>query len=1087
MKLQNNKFLIYFSAFIVFLPQVTLAQLAPVATAAKMIAEETGGMAESFGAKSLRYVQYPSGEVFMNLLDKDGQLIKRFVIPKAAPEAMAAARPSTLMQKIGKMRADRMNAGKTVVATGKVATKAWNALNQPEGTFEPLIPKLARNLKANKQAILKKSATSAVQARDVAIQELYNFPFEAFTFFVALGAQSTMDLVFNYNNNPVAYDQLLDSQTNPVGQLGFAAFMVSRGLSTTALQSAMDSKRLRNYLPMLGMSVGYLAQQVVTDFATVPGLAESMKACASADLSSCDKAYDLLTTSGLNMMPSLVSMMGATLLVGVTKTVGMSLAAKTAETVAVNAGKMAMGRTVRVVGLRIGMALLTDTNAVGWTINGLMWTEQIAEMAGFIDTSSWIEVPLTHLWNNYEMVGPDLKKINAKIVQNVKNNNFSHMPDDLQKFGQLMNAWRENNSAQTMNAHNQWTTFLEQLSTKYNLAKKFYQDFTDDLWRFRFQPNSGETIDISRKFPLYGVKLPTGKDVPYYGYLNLPDEREADQIKTLNSAANIIYQQIGRRVNKLTDDQVRDLIQDIQQSNPLQRFLTMPDATWVDKLSDEELSYLVELNNDFASDDLVTLKRGIDVLNMLTWNYQHPNDAAPSLGDNSQPMLAATLKAQGLYSENLMLDGMDPDKKSKMTPGCEAFLNALVDKVVGHATPLMEPGSGILHILATMYASLNYKNAYPDLFHYVDTALPTEYLTIAMVTGPDAQKENLIKSNMRGFKADFIPPRIITNDLGDPQGVLRNLDSNPANQKSYLYDLFHLGFGGSQAQAADGSLPNPFEILQSPSTSPWIFGYSPDNGAKGTNIQTWWSSVVEPQYMKAWTDYENKYRSIVISLYNDLWKDKMEWSNPTPFSSGLIKSTDQENMLYLSMLWHFAGDPKKSPYASAFTDLQAASQKLEARLKGILQVVPDRNPRATRGNGIGYKTVITHIPATDLDAADKDFKAKIKDLIENKLMKDPQNSSDAIQKTLKALEKSMFDSYALLVNYGKIINTASYKSRLDKDGNDTGAAPVKLQGAPTTTNQFRTDLGDATANADDGSVDGDILSNPDQNQNNGNN
>jgi hypothetical protein len=1045
MKLKNHKFVIYFSAFLVFLPQVTLAQLAPVATAAKMIAEESGGLAEMFGAKSIRYVQYPSGEVAMNILDKDGQILKRFMMPKAAPEALAAARPSTLMQRIGK-------------------------------------------LKANKNAILKTAAASAAQARDVAIQELYDFPFQAFTFFVALGAQSTLDLVFNYNNNPMAYDQLLDSQSNPIGQLGFAAFMVSRGLSTTALQSAMDSKRLRSYLPMLGMSVGYLAQQVVTDFATVPGLAESMKACAAADLSSCDKAYGLLTTSGLNMMPSLASMMGATLLVGITKTVGMSVAAKTAETVAQNAGKMAMGKTIRVVGFRIGMGVVSYGNEVGWVVNGLMWAEQVAEIAGFIDTSSWIEVPLTHLWNNYEMVGPDLKKIQAKIVQNVKSNNFSSMPDDLQKFGQLMNAWRENNSAQTMNAHNQWTGFLDQLSAKYNLAKKFYQDYLDDAWRFRFQPDNGETIDMNRKFPLYGVKLPNGQDVPYYGYLNLPDEREADQVTTLHSVANYIHKQIGRRVLPLTDAQVQALVQDIQQSNPVERLLSMPDPTWVDKLSPEELKVLVELNTDFASDDLMTLKRGIDVLNMLTWSHQHPADQPQPLGDQSQSVLAANLKQQGLYSENLMLDEMDPSKKLKLSPELEAVLNELVDKVVGHATPLTEPGAGLLHILATMYSSLGYKNAYSDQFHYVDTTLPTEYLAIAMVTGPDAQKESVIKDNMRGFKADFLPPRVITSSLADPLGdrlVLRNLDpQDPTSQKSFYQDLFHLGFVGSQAQTADG-FANPFEILLSPSTSPWIFGYSPANGAKGTNVQKWWSSVVEPQYVNAWSDYENKYRTIVISLYKDLWKDSIEWSNPTTFSSGLIKSTDQENMLYLSMLWHFAGDPKKNPYASAFSNIQAASQKFEARLKGILQVVPVQNKNMTRGKGISYKTVITHIPAIDLDAVDKDFKAKIKDLIENKLMQDPQNSSDATQKTLKALEKSMFDSYALLVNYGKIINTASYKSRLDKDGNDTGDSAVALQGAPSTANQFRAGLSAATANTDDGSVDGDLLSDP--NQNNGNN
>ncbi len=1016
----SNQVLIYFIALTMMIPQTAFAGIGSFFSSAEQVTVKTlsvgmpAGTAENLGLKTAALSLSSEGSLVLRFLDKDGELVREFQIAKSSAEVLAESKPSNILVQMGKLRASQGHKG-----AGQFATTSLKAIGK------------------------------------ITAAQLMRFPIEAFTFFLALGAVSTQDLIFNYSSNPLAYDQLLNGQMDPINQLGFAAFMVTNGLTTQALSSVVKSQNLHAFIPFLGMTTGFTASRIVSEFGNLPGLQDCAKHGKPAD---CDKAYQAFINfnypkMGLSMAPSLVSMLASTLLLGLTKSVGTSLtlaaAGAATDFIVKKAAGTLTGKAIKIVGLKI----LLSFNEVGVTVNLLLWGEQIAELAGFLDTSSWIEVPLTHMWNNAVTVGPDVNTTGLQIYQLLKDNKLDAIPDALQKFSQVMDSWRENNSMNALSAHNQWVNFLSQLSAQYDYAMRFYSDMIGDVWHYKYKQDSQgiKPTDILRLYPLYGVKLPSGADVPVNRYLGAQKDVEDDQVQTLHN------------VSALMD-----------------KYMT----SWLDTVSPEEKQLFIEMRNDFASSDMVVLGRGLDILNMLTWHHQHPTSSSDDpVGPHSPRCIAKRLQAANVYSNNLMYDGIGAPSYSGLSPDMEQVLDYIVDHKVGHATPFLQPGEGYLHALAAEYEKQEgLINLFPKEFIGANTPTGPEYLLTSMLFGPQPDgKNSLVHTTFTGFRNSFIPPSVMGRELPEPTAVMRDLDQSDSNKTSSCdSDIYHLVVQDVPVKAKDGGYANPIDIIQSNLVPTEVAGLAPappfvgppapdaavnalggDDSPKSA-VDIWWTKNVETQYVNAWKDYAKKYQPIIDDLYKDMWQDYAEVTNNTTYSNGLIRSLDQEISFYFSILWRYAANPPgtvladvpgftksangriamESIYGPAVVGIQKTGRELEAQLKSIIVETPHQNPKATR-KAIYYTKDVHHIPNATLDGFSDSIKQQITDLVNN-MSKNPNNASPQIQAVLKTLQTNLISCYSKIATYGKIVNAVSYEERY-ASGTDSGASVVPLQ------------------------------------------
>src|SRR5690606_31030909 len=108
-----------------------------------------------------------------------------------------------------------------------------------------------------------------------------NFPFEAASFFTAVGALQMYDLLFHADKNPMVISQFLEAQKDPLTYVSFASFVAANGLTTDPLMEVIESRRLRYFLPYFGMSMGLMASNITHDLARSP----TLHACSKAMLS----------------------------------------------------------------------------------------------------------------------------------------------------------------------------------------------------------------------------------------------------------------------------------------------------------------------------------------------------------------------------------------------------------------------------------------------------------------------------------------------------------------------------------------------------------------------------------------------------------------------------------------------------------------------------------------------------------------------------------------------------------------------------------------------------------------------------------
>jgi hypothetical protein len=126
--------------------------------------------------------------------------------------------------------------------------------------------------------------------KEVTIDKLKHFPKEAIVFFIGLGALNFLEMLADPSSDPLKYHHYIDSQTNPVGAVGFLNFMIANGVGNKFLMEpivaemqrqqlearlkadgrSIDTKLKYKYIkafsaliPQMGMTLGSIASNVV--------------------------------------------------------------------------------------------------------------------------------------------------------------------------------------------------------------------------------------------------------------------------------------------------------------------------------------------------------------------------------------------------------------------------------------------------------------------------------------------------------------------------------------------------------------------------------------------------------------------------------------------------------------------------------------------------------------------------------------------------------------------------------------------------------------------------------------------------------
>ena len=838
--------------------------------------------------------------------------------------------------------------------------------------------------------------------------KLANLAPEVFAFFVALGALAVKDLVFNYNDDPLAIEHFLNGQKDPVGQIGFAAFMMANGVAAEPLMAVVESKAARFAIPYFGMSVGMVASNITSEVLRMPGLAEcaavksgqSIKQAvtgplvlavkiynktveAPAKIDACDKAYDAwmkfsFSEKGHEWAPGLFAMIASTF--------AASLVEWGAEKIAT------------FVGIELVMKALPS----GWAVSGLRWSYKVAKIAGFMYLQSKFETPLKLAWKNAIQYGPPIKASiqtlgvlalrkltygwNPETGTNragqpackepLEKNCFLDLDLELQNFQSLMAKWREAHLDSVSIASNNWQELLFQMSAEYRMSKKFYIDFVSDLWKKKFQSAPGFTPLMDRALPLYGVTpkgLGKGEESMY---LQRPSEIQDMQLETIHDVAHFFAQ--------------------FEDMKPFLRGLSP------------------------ASQQLV-------------------NSILATLVSNDVQKIGQALQEIRYHL------AIDPSSKVILDSAELAPILRPLFKALGNPKPLWEPGQGYLRLMAQDPNSPIYqKNPFP-------LDVPTEYLARQMVFGPDIEEgEKLIDHSLPGLPLHFKAPMIRVR--GNYQLQERKFSERiPDDVKKSIFRV-RFAFDGWGQMTDQGSI---FDFLRNEGVRPEIVG-----DAKGHQIQQWWEKYPEQDFASTWLSYENNYQDIIQDLHGKLFDidavttignyqttlpDRLlKATNSTPVSNGVLSALEEERSVYIYLL-----DSMLQTLNSQKTDvlpkaennfysiLEPAKKNQDSNqpwTKNLLQEwthvreLLGRLEQKTVFENDGKKTyVVSHVTNSEIEEQIKKLDQIVDDyrvIPSCVLMTDYQNK--VAQMALKGLK----DSQQELQNYAEVINNVSYVAKI---------------------------------------------------------
>lgn len=808
----------------------------------------------------------------------------------------------------------------------------------------------------------------------IALAKAKHFPIEATSFFVAIGALTVYDLIFNYASNPLVAQQFLESQKDPITHISFLAFMQANGLAVEPLMEMVEKPWLRKYIPYMGMAVGMAASQLVHGV----GHSELLKSCASSLLSKnqkesakqCDEAW---SNFGTGWGP-VVSEFSTGLVVMFMSSVFAAAGSWAASVISY--------KVIQLMGMELASFALPG-GGVGRAIRFILHT---GKNFHFLAWDTYLRAPVDNFFTNsgsnqiIERLSECLDAHHSAMKRNKWNENPSFSSDERfsirhfcdgnfvessRKFFDLYRSWRSANLKDYVLAQQNWFQYLSTLTSHYRSTQSFYQVMTDKVYKKYFRSKDPGESPLDQSLPLFGVATAIGGELDWGPYLEYPKDLEKEQIQVVNQVAS-----------QMLEDK------------------KMPDGLF-QALTSKEKRIFDEIQTSLSSQDPKIIGKGLDQIARI---YDR------SKFETSQ-------KVQHLSARHEYLT-------------TDTFKNGFKEilKLIGEPIPQWNPGQGFMEAWMKVEGLTA---EFPKRLKNLNTASVPEYLVASMAWGPKAASGEKVIGGLgfSGFQAQFYPPRIFQGNEVHRLGAIGASDTI-FNQKIWIDS-------GSNCSSSDRSCYHPlYNWLRGGHLRSDIIT------SEGNRFSSWWNQYVEPQYLNAWKDFERKYESNVQGLANHLFSEKNHYANSTKIPNSPMLALDQERSVALyiinSLFLSENGPDTQKPSSRPKFNILTAADKQRFTEFSALQIynqewLKTRDLFKNLQQPLKKSAAGRYFVSRVSDAELKDAKIRLDEKLNAVLAElQPRLKNESSYGIARIMTESLLGSHQEILDYGLMVNSASY-------------------------------------------------------------
>jgi|GEM_PF-4240188 len=631
------------------------------------------------------------------------------------------------------------------------------------------------------------------------------FPFEAWAFFVAIGAIKTFNLITKYHDDPLALKHHFEEQSDPVGLFSFYAFMQSSGIFGVVLQQFLkgngQSPLAGTVLSFLTMGIGTIAQsyagQVLHDKDFLGCVNEGLQDSAvkkweessgikqKANRSPCSQLYDALVTrhNWTKIFPDVLSMTVAAFISHWTQANLVKLGTSVADT------QFFRLMSIRLANFAIpGAGLMT---AVAYVFTN----QRVTNALLFLIPNGTITQPTTDwIWENMTNA-MDMRQLEQDMVREILKEKNSHwnlgknpracinseQKDDSKKeiekncekdlafllgqFATAQSEWRHFLLQDIYQAHEHWLQFLTNFWNQYRGSYQVYSEFINQV-----RDSKGKQDSNNSRFnliaPLHGVQFPAELELAKLP--NTPENqthRQELQSK-IDESRRLLYDNPGYPevdqwyVVHEAGKTIRDFLSSISSQS----------------LRPSELRALNYLSGIFYKPEIEQQLRKVD--------------KEGGYVDIDSDLMK---KGKALEYFNELYPSMSA-LNIQTTSAFKVIMNQL-KKILGNPEPILEPGKGwMVSFEENAPIAKENKVQYTDPHRRrgtVPTPLITDYSLVSMVCGPSPERGEALADGITppGFPTNFLPPRLVEPNEPQPFMLNHNFFRSPGRKNQLAYNV----------------------------------------------------------------------------------------------------------------------------------------------------------------------------------------------------------------------------------------------------------------------------------------------------------
>jgi hypothetical protein len=492
--------------------------------------------------------------------------------------------------------------------------------------------------------------------------------------------------------------------------------------------------------------------------------------------------------------------------------------------------EMAIRTTGAQIAKLIGAEIVLSISPTGWVARGGRWVYKIAQLAGFVYIDHLIFEPVNSAWQNAVGAGPELHSQSQKLMETIeKKTTLDNLNGNLCPTDRLKRS--KENCVQD---------FANQLF-EFN---KYLQNWQE----FNFTP----VMMAHQNWIQYLSQLAMEYHQAKSFYFDFVSDNWKAKAQSADSVDHLIFK--------------RGLLYgvNIEPGTPADLEDRMFRPNWVELKQRQFLS--VMLPTFFNSSKIQSLEANLSHLER------------PLFDEIKKDLLSATdVKVANAISKIrwYLKKDLIANYPSHQSANLFKLLTELSLAIGEKAEPLRAPGELYLRL----------QEEFKDI---QSSRKGLHYLFKQMVFGPEPDlKTNLIKSNLSGFPAEFIAPKIV-----------KNFTSNVYLPEIYKFEAIEnqrkLNYMNILVDGVDAG--NTFDFVVRSGIRPEILGTT-----EKTNIHIWWENVVDNQLRNALETYSKKYHDILKLLVSHTLDNKNSYLNRSSFSNNLIETNQQAMDIFLAL------------------------------------------------------------------------------------------------------------------------------------------------------------------------------------------